>query len=166
MRKREFVLTLAALVAIGAVCFWAYRHVQRRATADMCPFCDRMVHPATAYRVKVGNRTVAACCPRCGIRAGLNQPQKLGVAWATDLNTGERITAESAVYVEGGDVQYCTHGDQPVAREPQGVSVREYDRCLPTLVAFKTQSEADAYRNQHGGHVLSYAQAVDSVRQR
>jgi hypothetical protein len=86
------------------------------------------------------------------------------MAWATDVNTGESVVAESATYVEGGDVQYCTHGDRPVAREPHGVSMREYDRCLPTLVAFKTPQEAEAYRQQHGGRVLSYFQALASVR--
>jgi hypothetical protein len=51
-----------------------------------------------------------------------------------------------------------------VTREPNGVSVREYDRCLPTLAAFKTPQEADLYQKQHGGRVLTYAQALDSVR--
>ncbi len=163
MKLRRTLVTLSALAAIGFVCLWAYRYEQRRERAEICPFCDRMVHPMTTYQVKVGNRILTACCPRCGIRAQLNQSQKPGTA--TDLNTGEKIRAESAVYVEGGDIQYCTHGTHPVAREPNGVSLREYDRCLPTLVAFKTQSEADAYRDQHGGRVLSYAQALESVKQ-
>jgi hypothetical protein len=89
-----------------------------------------------------------------------------GPAWATDVNTGESVAAESATYVEGGDVQYCTHGDQPMTREPHGISMREYDRCLPTLAAFKTPQEAETYQQQHGGCVLSYAQAFASVRER
>jgi hypothetical protein len=124
------------------------------------------VRPVTAYRLKVGDRVVTACCPRCGMRAQVNREHgKPVAAWATDLNTGERIAAEAATYVEGGDVQYCTHSDQPVARQPHGVSTREYDRCLPTLVAFKTPQEAEAYKQQHGGRVLSYSQALASVRE-
>ena len=57
-------------------------------------------------------------------------------------------------------MQYCTHGDQPMTREPNGVSMREYDRCLPTLAAFKTPQAAEAYQQQHGGRVLSYAEAL------
>jgi hypothetical protein len=110
----------------------------------MCPFCDRMVHPITAYRVKVGDHVVLACCPRCGMHAQVSQAQgNPGPASATDVNTGESVPAESATYVEGGDVQYCTHGDHPMTREPHGVSMREYDRCLPTLVAFKSLQEAE-----------------------
>jgi hypothetical protein len=158
------IVTLVALLAIGVTSFWAYRHEQRHQRAGMCPFCDRMVHSATAYRIKVGDRVVDACCPRCGMRAQVNQEGgKGGMAWATDVNTGEQVAAESAVYVEGGDVQYCTHGDQPMMREPHGASTRQYDRCLPTLVAFKTPQEAKAYQEQHGGRVLSYSQALASV---
>ena len=166
MKARAIVVTLVALVAIGVTSFWAYRYEQKREAAGMCPFCDRMVHPVTAYRLKVGDHVVAACCPRCGMHAQLSQTVgKPGAAWATDVNTGESVAAESATYVEGGDVQYCTHGDQPMTREPHGVSMREYDRCLPTLVAFKSPQEAEAYRQQHGGRVLSYLQALVRVRE-
>lgn len=175
MKRREFLVTLVALMAIGLTSFWAYRYEQRREVVDMCPFCDRMVHPATAYRLRVGDRLVVACCPRCAMHLQVNQGSgqaglpvqagRIGPAWATDVTTGERIAAETAVYIEGGDLQYCTRGDQPVTREPQGVSVREYDRCLPTLVAFKTQQEAQAYQQQHGGHILSYVQALAGVRE-
>jgi hypothetical protein len=166
MKRREILITLVALTAICLISFWAYRYEKRRETAGMCPFCDRVVHPVTAYRLKVGDRMVAACCPRCGMHAELNQmPGKPAAAWATDVTTGESVAADSATYVEGGDVQYCTHGDQPMARESHGVSVREYDRCLPTLAAFKTQQEAETYQQQHGGRVLSYGQALASVRE-
>ena len=164
MKPRGMIVTLVALLAIGATSFWAYRYEQRRERAGTCPFCDRMVHPATAYRIKVGNHVVEACCPRCGMRAQVNQEGgKGGTAWATDVNTGEQVAAESAVYVEGGDVQYCAHGEQPMMREPHGASAREYDRCLPTLVAFKTPQEVKAYQERHGGRVLTYSQALASV---
>lgn len=166
MRTRDMIVTMVALAAIGLTSFWAYRYEQRREMAGTCPFCDRMVHSTTAYRLKLGDRVVEACCPRCGMRAQVNQEHgNGGMAWATDVNTGEDIAADSAVYVEGGDVQYCTHGAQPMMRDPHGASTRQYDRCLPTLVAFKTPQEAKAYQEQHGGRVLSYAQALASVRE-
>jgi hypothetical protein len=92
--------------------------------------------------------------------------QEVKGSWATDLNSGQRIRAESAYYSEGGDLEYCTKDETPVAREPHGISERDYDRCLPTLVAFKTPAEAEAYRAQHGGRVLTYQQAIASVKVR
>jgi hypothetical protein len=166
MKVRDVVITLVALVAIGITSFFAYRFEQRRETAGMCPFCERMVHSTTAYRIKDGHELLAACCPRCGMHAQVSETHgNPGPAWATDINTGEAVAADSATYVEGGDVQYCTHGDQPMTRGPNGVSMREYDRCLPTLVAFKTPQEAQAYQQRHGGRLLSYPQALASVRE-
>jgi hypothetical protein len=54
--------------------------------------------------------------------------------------------------------------DKPVHREPQGVSLRAYDRGLPTLVAFRTSQGAAAYREQHGGEILTYEQALERVK--
>ena len=167
MKTRETIVTIVALLAIGLTCFVAYRYEQKREVAGMCPFCDRMVHSITVYRLKLDGREVLACCPRCGMHAQVNQGQGRSVAAvATDVTTGEGVAAELATYVEGGDVQYCTHSDQPLAREPHGVSVRDFDRCLPTLVAFKTPQEAEAYQQQHGGRILTYPQALASVRDR
>lgn len=166
MKAGKIVITIFALVAIVVGAILTYRREQRRETADTCPFCDRMVHPVTAFRLTVNNHAVTACCPRCGMHAMLNHEQGApGKAWATDVDTGEKVPADSATYVEGGDVQYCAHGDHPVEREPNGVSVREYDRCLPTLAAFKTPDEAGKYQHEHGGKVLTYAQAMESVKE-
>ena len=166
MKTREIIITTIALIAIGATSFWAYRHERRAETAGTCPFCDRMVHPTSAYELKVNGHELTACCPRCGMHAQVNGEQgKSGAATATDVTTGEKIAAESATYIEGGDVQFCAHDDQAVTREPYGVSVREYDRCLPTIAAFKTRPEAELYQKQHGGHVLNYAEALASVRE-
>jgi hypothetical protein len=165
MKVREMLIAATALVAIGLTSFLAYRY-ERAPDTNRCAFCQRIVAPATAYRLRVGDRVQTACCPRCALHYTLNHPGVVREAHATDFDSGEALPAESAYYVEGGDVEYCTHGAQPVEREPQGVSVRAYDRCLPTLVAFKTQEHAVTYRKQHGGRVLDYAQAVESVKER
>ena len=89
MKARGLVVTLLALVAIGVTSFFTYQYEERREKAGMCPFCDRMVHPATAYRLKVGGHVVLACCPRCGMHAQISQtPGNPGPAWATERQHG------------------------------------------------------------------------------
>jgi hypothetical protein len=95
----------------------------------------------------------------------LNHPGKVNKVWATDLNSGESMPAETAYYDEGGNIDYCAARGEAVQRQPQGVWVRNYDRCLPTLVAFKTRAEAEAYQREHGGRILNYAEAVESVKE-
>ena len=164
MKARETLITLTALVAIGLTSFFAYRY-ERRPEPNSCPFCDRMIHARTAFRIAVGGRIEVACCPRCGLHYQAHHPHDVQKAWVADLNSSDPIPAELATYEEGGDVEYCARPDHAVEREPQGVAVRAYDRCLPTLVAFKTRSEAEDYQKQHGGRVLTFAEAMKSVQE-
>ncbi len=163
MKAKETLITLLALVAIGLTSFVAYRY-ERRPDPHLCAICNRDVHGGMSYRLEVSGRTEYACCPRCGMHYQMQNGGAVKEAWATDLTPGQKIPASEAYYDEGGDVQYCTHGESSVQRTPEGASVRGYDRCLPTLVAFKDRARAEAYQKDHGGRVLTYAEAMESVR--
>lgn len=166
MNRREFWITAVAFAAIVAVSVLAYRRVAR-APADLCQVCQRSLHAGVTYHLEMADGTrEAACCPRCGMHLQVERPGLVRRAWATDLATSEEIPAATAVYVEGGDVEYCTMHEAPVRRAPEGVAARDYDRCLPTLVAFKIRGEAEQYQAQHGGRVLEGMQAMESVKQR
>lgn len=165
MKAKEFWITALALGAIAAVSIWAYRSVTRP-PQDLCRVCERGLHAGVTYRLELSAGKEDACCPRCGMHYAIQHPGAVKKAWATDLTTGEFVAAQSAYYVEGGDVEYCTMHSSPVEREPQGVSVRDYDRCLPSMVAFRTEQEAAAYQKQHGGRVFDFARALESVKER
>ena len=166
MNAKEPWITVLALAAIVAVSVLAYRH-ETRPPADLCQVCQRGLHHGVTYRLEMSDGTrEQACCPRCGMHLQIQRPGAVTRAWATDLATGQELPAEKAVYVEGGDVEHCTMHEAPMRRAPEGVAAREYDRCLPALVAFRTVQEAEAYRQQHGGRVLNYEQAVESLKMR
>ncbi len=164
MKMKESVVTGLALLAIAVVGLLAYRY-EVRPQAEFCKLCQRPIHAGVAYELDLKDGTrERACCPRCAMHYQVDRPDMVRTAWATDLASGKLVPAEAAYYVEGGDLQYCTVGDSPVQREPQGVASRQFDRCLPTLVAFRTRGEADDYHRQHGGRVLTYTEALESVR--
>jgi hypothetical protein len=164
MRTKPVLITLAAIVAIVAGGLAVYRW-QASQRPELCQMCERAIPKQTAFRMDTTHGTVMACCPRCAMHHIAHHPGLVRQAWATDLASGHMIPAQSAYYDEGGDVQYCTAHESPVERTPMGVQVRTYDRCLPTLVAFSTRNEAEAYRQQHGGRVVTYDQALKDVRQ-
>ncbi len=118
------------------------------------------------YRLETAHGSEGACCPRCGMHEQVDRPGLVKRAWATDLDSRELIPAEVAYCVEGSDTGYCTMGEMPVQREPQGVSVLTHDRCLPALLAFRTRSAAEAFQARHSGRVLDYQQALESVKER
>jgi hypothetical protein len=162
MKGRETLTTVAALGAIAIASVLAYRY-EHKPNRMACNICNRMTHAGMSYNVDVGGHTEFACCPRCGMHYQMQHSGEIKRAWATDIDSGELVPAARAYYDEGGDIQYCTHDAQPLQRGPQGVSVRGFDRCLPTLVAFKTRAEAENYQKVHGGRLLNYDQAMESV---
>lgn len=163
MKWKEAAITLSAIGVITALGVWAYLSVSRP-RADLCRVCDRNLHAGVTYRLELASGHEDACCPRCGMHYQIEHPGAAKKAWATDVKSGTFIAAGTASYVEGGDVAYCTMHSTPIAREPQGVAVREYDRCLPSLVAFRSKQEAEDYQKQHGGQVLTYEQAMERVK--
>ncbi len=163
MKLKDALISLASIAVITVLGVGAYLVITKPA-AGTCRVCERGMHPGVTYRLEIGNGNEDACCPRCGMHYQLENPGKVKRALATDLNSGQFIPADVATYVEGGDVAYCTMHSTPVERNPQGVAVREFDRCLPTLVAFRTRQEAEAYKGLHGGEVLDYSQAMERVR--
>jgi len=44
-----------------------------------------------------------------------------------------------------------------------GYQEMEYDRCMPSLLAFVRREEAEAVRQKHGGTILSFEEARQSV---
>jgi hypothetical protein len=164
MRLRDTLVTFLALTAIGLTSYLAVRY-ETKPNPNFCNICNRPIHRGMSFLVETDGHREHACCPRCGMHYALNHPGKVQHLWATDLNSGESIPAQTAYYDEGGNIDYCAAHGEAVQRQPQGVSVRDYDRCLPTLVAFKTRAEAETYQKDHGGRILSYTQAVQSVKE-
>ncbi len=163
MKVKPVLITLIALAALVGGALLVYRWEAPR-RPELCQVCDRVISKQTAFRVDTSSGAVHACCPACAMHYMLHHPDAVQKAWATDFNSGRPIPAASAYYDEGGDVQYCTRLKPPVERAAEGVSRRVYDRCLPTLVAFSTREQADAYRQQHGGRIVSYDEALAGLK--
>jgi hypothetical protein len=164
-------LLIGAFVVMLAVTggYLGYRTVYLR--NQKCTMCARTVYPKLAADAVFRNGSrVRTCCARCVIHLGLHSPGQIAALKVSDVESGEMIPADSASYVEGSSAQEC-HPD-PAADETH--QVREagvlydlsYDRCIPLLLAFRSERAAQEFRKQYGGRVLTYSEARESVRQR
>ena len=164
MLKRYVIGILLVLLIAGGF-FAVVRHAARNAPV-LCEVCSRPVHEGMGYHLVVAGASKTACCARCGMHFQLLRPGEVRAAFARDFYSGSEIPAENAFYVEGGNEEYCAHV-QPVERkEIQGTAELAYDRCTPPLVAFAKVTDAEKYRAEHGGRLLAYAEALESVRRR
>lgn len=79
-------------------------------------------------------------------------------AWqATDYAGGQWLDATKAVFVEGSDVNHCA--SMEVRRDAQGCCmIKGFDRCMPSLIAFAAQDDAQSFQKQHGGTLQTWEQ--------
>jgi hypothetical protein len=127
----------------------------------LCGVCNRAIHPETSFRVVQPDGGVkTTCCPRCGLTSVIKNGGK--VLDAIDFSSKKRIGATEAAYLEGSDIMECcsTTG----FRSDEG-SFREidYDRCMPSLLAFSRREEAEKVSQGHGGKIRSFEEARQSV---
>lgn len=162
---RKFVVSILLFVAAVLIGAAILRYEPPRA-GGVCQVCNRPVHSGMGYRLEVGKTSETACCPRCGMHYDLLHPGIVKRALAKDFYTRAEIPAEKAYYVEGGNEVYCAHVQPLERKELESLAELAYDRCTPALIAFATEDGAQKYRAEHGGRLLSYTQARESVRER
>ncbi len=164
MNPKDKLITALAVLVLGLAGYFTF-YYGTKPDQNVCNICSRPIHSGMAFLIQTDGHTEFACCPRCGMHYILNHPGKVQKAWATDLNSGASVPADAAYYNEGGNVEYCAVHRQTTRWQLQSVLVRDYDRCLPTIVAFKTLAAANDYRKRHGGQVLNYAAALENVKE-
>lgn len=146
-----FFLIVSCLASVTG--YYLFHHQE-----PVCSVCKRVMHKVTTYRISLGRgEVIEVCCPRCGLY--LQQVQddivKKEVA---DFSSGALLDAEKAYYVEGSSVHLCC-SDEAVQKDRSGMRYeRTWDRCLPSLIAFRTEEDAERFVQQHGGAVKVYSE--------
>ena len=124
-----------------------------RPAAQSCAVCQRAECRGLTFQVELANgKTVATCCPRCGLLFA--KSQQVRHLWATDFSSGRRIDATTAVYVEASDVSHCAAME--TKRDAYGCCFyKGFDRCQPSLLAFADRAAAVKFQQVHGGQVVT-----------
>jgi hypothetical protein len=127
----------------------------------VCEVCKRIIHTETSFRiVRLDGSIKAVCCPRCGLAAVI---QNGGRALdAVDFTSKKRIGALEAIYLEGSDIMECC-SDTGFRSDEGAYQEMDYDRCMPSLLAFARRGDAEMVRQKHGGRIISFEEARQSV---
>lgn len=160
-RKRIGLLAELAIFALligGGYLIWTGKIFQG---TPLCEVCKRELHHGAAFWVTAADGSKRlTCCPRCGLHFVRNQGGQ--AVEATDFNSGKTIPADRAIYLEGSDIMECcsTSGRRTDEGTIQDV---HYDRCMPSLIAFSKVDEAESVRQKHGGRIITFDEAKQSV---
>jgi hypothetical protein len=159
LRSLPILASLAVLLALAlaaAACGFSQAK---------CEQCGRMECGNLAFTIHLrGGKTVETCCPRCGLHAIESGNLDVQSMTARDFNSKAPLAAETAFYVDGSDVTPCATaelakgagGSEPPKDERGCCLTKQFDRCLPSLLAFGSKEAADAFSREHGGDVRSF----------
>lgn len=165
MNIRNAVVGLVLLAVVGSVGYLAYRYLVL--PNHVCDICGRAVHAEHESTVSLQDGTqIRTCCPRCALHYAVQKAGLVRQVLVADYATAKDIEASNAIYLEGSDKHTCPPVTETIPREPGVEYDRIFDRCLPSLVAFREESAARAFQKQNGGRLLTYEQAVESVKRR
>ena len=150
------VVLLAVAAGATVTGWWRWWAAPRHGE---CPICHR--HESSESRVTFrasGEGVTEACCLGCAFAYGRQASKDVTIVSVTDHGTGKAIDPNGATFVIGSDVVPCTHGhaEPQVGPEGQPRPVR-WDRCLPSILAFASESAAEAFQRVHGGRLRTLA---------
>jgi hypothetical protein len=133
-----------------------------RPSPAMCAICDRPIHTEmTATVVLADGRRLVACCPRCALHHRDAHGTEVRSIEVTDHAGGGRLPLDRAFLVDGSDLTPCLDHAPKVA--PGGAPMHTcYDRCVPSLIAFKDEAAARAFIGDHGGTLRPPTTAADA----
>jgi len=151
-------LAVICLAALLGYLVWAGRIAGGK---PVCEVCKRVIHTETSFRIARPDGSMrAVCCPRCGLASVIQNGGR--VLDAVDFTTKKRVGAAEAIYLEGSDIMECCTNTG--FRSDEGAYQKmEYDRCMPSLLAFARREDAEMVRQKHGGNIISFEEARQSV---
>jgi hypothetical protein len=96
-------------------------------------------------------RNVVACCPRCALHYEEEAGDRVRAIRVTDYAGGSTLPFSDAYLVEGSDETPCMRHHAAAVDESKAPMQACYDRCMPSLIAFREAPAARAFVADHGG---------------
>ncbi|MBI4445568.1 MAG: hypothetical protein HY645_06610 [Acidobacteria bacterium] len=152
--KRRLLLTLG----MGWIVALALFTLQCTPWPSACEICSRPLHERTYFQIAEKDGTVRdVCCPRCGQRYIQQNPGIARSMKVTDFYHGDLFPAQEAFYVEASSIRLCC--PDLITRDFMGgTRTVTWDRCLPSLVAFRRLTDAEKFQQEKGGNIRRFAQ--------
>ena len=146
------VVAVVGLAAVGGGLYLRHRHGE-----EQCWVCKRPLHADNLTVAALDGARHEACCPACVLAMRAQTGRKISLVSVTDYLTHKPLAPEQASFVVGSDVNTCAQHSPPRVDEEKRALAIHYDRCAPSILAFRTRAEAEEFAGQHGGKVGSLA---------
>jgi hypothetical protein len=149
------------MILVAAGLGYAGFKVYRGSPPNQCYACHRVIHAHLRTVGMVNGRARTFCCPACALSEHEQEGKPIRITELTAFLTGEKLSPADAFIVKGSDVNMCAQTHELVDAEKWPADL-QYDRCSPSMLAFKQKSEAAEFVRQHGGQVLPFSEIASA----
>jgi NosL len=154
-------LTIIFVLALGLA--YAGWRMGRPAGAATCQACGRVIHDHMRTIAFVGDKREVFCGPTCALSTGAQMHRPVHFERLADYLTGRKLRPADAFAVEGSNVIPCVRSHQMLNRDGQAVPM-DFDRCLPSIIAFANRASAEKFASEHGGRVDTFLHMIVARR--
>ncbi|MBV6433543.1 MAG: hypothetical protein IANPNBLG_03721 [Bryobacteraceae bacterium] len=162
MNRKGNIAGLAILFIIAALAGYAGWRM-RAGNADSCQLCARPLHARSKVTGLLEGKRKTFCCPACALTAHRQLREKVRILQLTDYATDTPLDPAAAFIVKGSNVNHCVHGHAPLDRDHQP-SAMDFDRCSPSLIAFRNERDAMEFIHNHGGRLERFSDLAASYQ--
>jgi hypothetical protein len=135
----------------GVILIWVAAILGCSREPAHCWVCQREIHPQVAATLTLGNgKKVPACCPRCALHYQEEPGNRVRRITVSDYAGNGTLPLSEAFLVEGSDETPCVHHPAVMDESKSPMQVC-FDRCMPSLIAFRTRETAQRFQSDHGG---------------
>jgi hypothetical protein len=119
-----------------------------------CQLSDRLIQPHMLTVVRIDGKKLYACCARCALTEERQTGKSVEIVSVTDYLSGRQIDARKAWFVDGSRVAPCC---SPAMKAEEGRTpyMRMFDRCSPSLIAFRQRNQALSFIAKNGGKLTT-----------
>jgi hypothetical protein len=147
---RSRLSTRGVLLCIAMAAFGCQRQ-------ETCDICAMPVSPTTRAVVDDHGRRRVVCDPRCALTYQQQTGARVMLREVRDFNDRQPLDPARAWFVSGSDTAPDARTTSLTTWPSEPASL-QWHRCLPSVLAFRTRDEAERFRQQHGGRVMTLGQ--------
>lgn len=155
MGWKRLLAGIVVVLGLGAAGFAAWHYVSERGSHS-CQACARPVHAHSRTVAVVDGKRATYCCPACALSEHQQSNKPVEVVELTDYISGGTLKPENSYVVRNSDVNHCMQHRPAVDENKQPLAVH-YDRCAPSVIAFRSSVMAGEFAKEHGGQVLKFS---------
>jgi hypothetical protein len=162
MQRKSVFASIVVILILAGLGYSAWHLVKER-SAQSCKACARPVHSHMKTVAIVDGKRAIYCCPACALSEHQQSGKQVQVIELTDYLSSALLKPESSFVVRHSDVDPGLQHHPAVDENNQPLEVH-FDRCSPSVLAFRDQKSAAAFAGEHGGQVVKFSDFASELQ--